>query len=215
MSAVSSSSADTPVSAVGVWLVWAGREAEARAWETLLGQTPLVLLGRVSPDACSLAALKRGGDVLLVPGPLPEEASMDALRALGKGLVVAHAASATDHLAWAEGLPVVLVPASPSPEELTLAVRSAAAAARREEKLRSECEQLRQKLQDRVLVERAKGILARRLGLSEEDAYRQLRGTARRQRRTLRELAQALVDSEALLDGDKVSASAAGEDLRA
>jgi response regulator NasT len=108
-------------------------------------------------------------------------------------------------------VPAVLVPARPSAEALYLAAQSALAAAQREHTLRSECEQLQLKLQDRILLDRAKGILARRLALSEEEAYHRLRNTARRERRTLRDLAQSVVDSESLLVGGNEAAVEEGQ----
>jgi AmiR/NasT family two-component response regulator len=208
MRTVVSNSADH---AVSVWLVWSGAEAEARSWEALLAQTPLVLLGRIASDAASLAALKRGPEnVLLLPVPPAEEAVRQELHRLAKGVV---AVAGEPDCSWVENVPAVLVAARPSAEALHLAVCSAAAAARREFGLRSECEQLQQKLQDRILLDRAKGILARRLGLSEEEAYHRLRNTARRERRTLRDLAQSLVDSESLLvEGNE---AAVGEEQQA
>jgi ANTAR domain len=202
--------------ALGVWLVWNGPEIESCKWETLLDQTPLPLFGRLSPAAGSLAGLKRGtADVLLIPASVQDPQWLDELRASGKGVVIVRPASLREDLSWAESLPSVLVPASPAADALCLAVYSAAAAARREQGLRSECEQLRQKLQDRIMLERAKAILVRRLGLNEEDAYKRLRATARRERRSLREMAQSIVDSETLLGGPQIGDPAMGEDVQA
>lgn len=201
---------------VGVWLVWSGPEEEARPWEALLDQTPLHLAGRVASDAVALLALNPGpGDVLFLPAPVNRGKEwVQALRELGKGLVIVRAPIRRDDLSWAEGLPSVLVPVAPTPEHLTLAVYSAAAAAWREEQLRRECEQLHQKLEDRVVLERAKEVLTRRLGLNGEEAYHRLRDTARRERRPLRDLARSMVDSEALL-GSTGSELHAEEDHRA
>src|SRR6266511_3503006 len=106
---------------VGVWLVWSGPEEEARPWEALLDQTPLYLAGRITSEAAALLALNPGpGDVLFLPAPaIPCKEWVQALRALGKGLVIVRAPVRRDDLSWAEGLPSVLVPATPTPEHLT------------------------------------------------------------------------------------------------
>jgi len=62
-----------------------------------------------------------------------------------------------------------------------------------------EVRKAREALETRKLVERAKGILMKRLGLDEEEAYRLLQRRARNQRRTMREVAQAVLDSDALI----------------
>jgi uroporphyrinogen-III synthase len=55
---------------------------------------------------------------------------------------------------------------------------------------------LSDELQARKVVERAKGILQRELRLSEEDAYLSLRRQSRQQRKSMKEVAQAIVSGE-------------------
>jgi signal transduction protein with GAF and PtsI domain len=55
---------------------------------------------------------------------------------------------------------------------------------------------LSEQLQARKVVERAKGILQRDLGLSEEQAYLTLQRQSRQKRRAMREIAEAIVLSE-------------------
>ncbi|MBM3728920.1 MAG: GAF and ANTAR domain-containing protein [Acidobacteria bacterium] len=57
---------------------------------------------------------------------------------------------------------------------------------------------LRDELETRKLVERAKGILQQRQGLSEEEAYLRLRNESRWMRRRMRELAEAIILAEDL-----------------
>jgi response regulator NasT len=54
-------------------------------------------------------------------------------------------------------------------------------------------------LEARKLVERAKGILMQRLGLSERDAYERLRQRARDKRAKMKDIAQAIIEAEELL----------------
>lgn len=59
--------------------------------------------------------------------------------------------------------------------------------------LRRERDEAQAKLADRKVVERAKGILMRRKGLAEEDAYGLMRRTAMQQNRKLVDIAQAII----------------------
>lgn len=65
--------------------------------------------------------------------------------------------------------------------------------------LRQEVETLHESLEARKLVERAKGILMQRLNISEHDAYERLRHRAREKRVKLKDVAQTIIDAEALL----------------
>jgi response regulator NasT len=73
---------------------------------------------------------------------------------------------------------------------------------RRFEQFRSlerEATDLRQALEDRKLIERAKGVLMRKLRFDEQEAFRKLQMTAREQNRKLREIAEIVLLSEQIL----------------
>ncbi|MCC2971663.1 ANTAR domain-containing response regulator [Massilia sp. IC2-476] len=70
---------------------------------------------------------------------------------------------------------------------------------RREQKLLDELAGTRQKLAERKLVDRAKGLLMTRYRLSEEQAYQRLRSMAMNKNMKLAEIAQRLIDVEDLL----------------
>lgn len=63
-------------------------------------------------------------------------------------------------------------------------------------RLDNEVSELSQQLETRKLVERAKGILQRELGMSEEEAYRTLQRQSRQRRKPMRDVAEAIVLSE-------------------
>jgi uroporphyrinogen-III synthase len=63
-------------------------------------------------------------------------------------------------------------------------------------RLESENSDLSQKLETRKLVERAKGILQRDLGLTEEQSYLSIQRQSRQKRKTMKEIAEAIVLSE-------------------
>jgi uroporphyrinogen-III synthase len=65
-------------------------------------------------------------------------------------------------------------------------------------RLVSETLEMKQQIAARKVIERAKGILQRRLGISEEAAYLDLRNKSRQLRKPMRDLAEAIVLSEEL-----------------
>jgi uroporphyrinogen-III synthase len=65
-------------------------------------------------------------------------------------------------------------------------------------RLLEETQEMKRQLETRKLVERAKGILQYRQGLTEEEAYLRLRNESRRLRRPMRDLAEAIILAEDL-----------------
>jgi hypothetical protein len=100
---------------------------------------------------------------------------------------------------WADEHTVAFLPAAAGAPELALTLRTLGAAHRRESGLRAELHRFRQRLGDRIIIEKAKGILIQRLGLTEDQAYKQLRVQSRRQRKQIREIAQSILDTQFLL----------------
>ncbi len=83
--------------------------------------------------------------------------------------------------------------------ELEAAVDLAAARHAELEALEAEVTEARQALEDRKLVERAKGLLMAALQLSEPDAFRRLQRAARERNLRLAEVARRVIDQETLL----------------
>jgi hypothetical protein len=138
--------------------------------------------------------------IALAEAAVPAGAWAEEVLALGPAFVVAAEPGRTGgYFALAERYPVVLVPANAGPECLGLAALSARAAGVRQRAGQALLEQLQQRLNDRIVIERAKGVLVQRLGISEEEAYQRLRVLSRRQRRQIRDIAQSLLDAQALL----------------
>jgi hypothetical protein len=98
----------------------------------------------------------------------------------------------------AEYHPVCFVPARPDAETLHLALLTALCRKHCRVHWKSQLDHLQQRLNDRIIIERAKGILNQRLGISEEEAYKRLRLLSRRQRRQIRDIAQSLLDTQGL-----------------
>ena len=84
-------------------------------------------------------------------------------------------------------------------EDLLPAITLALIRFRQFEALRREVSDLREALEARKTIERAKGILVRRLGLTEEEAFRRLQKQSQDSNRKLAEVAEAIVMADRLL----------------
>lgn len=67
------------------------------------------------------------------------------------------------------------------------------------QQLREDVQEMKEAIEDRKQIERAKGLLMDRLSLGEAEAMRRLQKQARDSRRRLSEVARALIESEQLL----------------
>jgi uroporphyrinogen-III synthase len=68
-------------------------------------------------------------------------------------------------------------------------------------RLESENTQLSERLETRKLLDRAKGILQRDLGIGEEEAYLMIQKQSRHRRRSKREIAEAILLADDLRRG--------------
>ena len=66
-------------------------------------------------------------------------------------------------------------------------------------KLREELDRTRQQLEDRKLIDRARGILMKEKGLSEEEAYALMRSAAMRDNLRISQVAQSVITAAGLL----------------
>jgi response regulator NasT len=66
-------------------------------------------------------------------------------------------------------------------------------------KLQNELERTKSALEDRKVIDRAKGILMKLKGLTEDEAYVLLRSTAMREKKKIGEIAQSIVTASELL----------------
>ena len=84
--------------------------------------------------------------------------------------------------------------------ELEAAIKLAAARHAEFEALESEVKEAQQALEDRKIIERAKGLLMSALKLSEQDAFRRLQTTARDRNLRLTDVARRIVEQKHLLE---------------
>jgi hypothetical protein len=162
----------------------------------------LALLG-CGPLRPGLAAELRGWqlDLLVIREACwLDGADAQGLLDLDVGLLVVSAEDRCERfLPLAEAHPLALTAPPTRPADLWPALLSASAARRRHLGARADLARLQQRLSDRIVIERAKGVLVQRLGITEEDAYKRMRVISRRQRRQIRDIAQSLLDTQSLL----------------
>ena len=91
---------------------------------------------------------------------------------------------------------IAFLPKPASPQAIDSTIRLAASRARELAAARKDATQARRQLEDRKLIERAKGILMRRTGSSEQEAYRMLQRTSQDRSVPMVEIAQTVIDSE-------------------
>lgn len=84
-------------------------------------------------------------------------------------------------------------------EDLLPAITLALIRFRQFEALRREVNDLREALEARKVIERAKGILMRRLNLSEEEAFRRLQRQSQDSNRRLAQVAEAIIMADQML----------------
>lgn len=150
-------------------------------------------MGKLLPDLLDL--------ILVREAAWPAGPDLQTVLGMGAGLVIATSPPGMERFrGLAEQYPVWFIRESPDADELWLALVGACASRRRHLQAKTQLLRLQQRLDDRIIVERAKGILVQRLKITEEEAYQKLRLLSRRQRRQIRDIAQSLLDTQSLLE---------------
>jgi len=193
---------------VRVWLIEDRNSPEYGHLEAAVQQlaarpgVPLVLLGRSALQPELVQVLRtQGAEIVLAPASaLTDERLLPELLELETGVVLSVAPADSERFRLlAECYPLLYIPLRPDADGLWLALAGALAARHRQHQWQSEVRKLQQRLNDRIVIERAKGVLVERLKINEQEAYRRLRVLSRRQRRQIRDIAQSLLDAESLL----------------
>lgn len=143
-------------------------------------------------------------DVILMDLKMPEMDGLSASKLIMEQnptaivILTSYADAAFVHAADLVGVMNYLI--KPVDEkELAPALRIAHSRFKQIADLQRESESAQQALRERKVVERAKGILMRRLGVSEEEAYEHLRRKARDRRIKMAELAQTILAADGIL----------------
>ena len=158
--------------------VTTGREAADRARQLA---PDVVLLDVHMPDGSGIEAAERITSEL--PGTAVVLFSGDQTVSLTERDITATAA-------------IAFLPKPTPPRMLDSTLRLAATRARELHAAKQDAEQARQQLESRKIIERAKGILMRRTGTSEQEAYRILQRTSQDRSVPMVEIAKAVLASE-------------------
>lgn len=158
-----------------------------------------------APDGRTAVTLARqsGPDLALLDIKMPRldglEAAQRIYRERPTPIVLLTAYGDQELVERAKSLPIMAYLVKPVKEKELLATLEVVAARFAEfEWLHQQTLELKEELATRKVIERAKGILMRRQGVSEEAAYHHIQQQARRQRRAMREVAEEILqDAEA------------------
>lgn len=163
----------------------------------------VIAIARTGIEATDLAA-RLGPDLVIMDIRMPEMEGTEAAARINTArptpivMLTAYTDRETIRKAEAAGaLGYLVKPVNEA--ELSPAINIAMARFRELQTLRQQVIELEESLEARKLVERAKGILMQRLGLSERDAYERLRQRARDKRAKMKDIAQAIIEAEELL----------------
>jgi two-component system, response regulator PdtaR len=163
----------------------------------------VVGIARTGAEAVSLA-LRLKPDLIMMDIRMPEmegtEAASRIRDQMAVPIIMLTAYADREMIKKAEAAGALAYLVKPVNEnELPPAINIALARHREMQALRTKVDELEDSLEARKLIERAKGILMQRLGLSERDAYEKLRQRARDKRAKMKDIAQAIIEAEELL----------------
>jgi two-component system, response regulator PdtaR len=165
--------------------IWAaGGEVSAEAYRA---SDALALVQRTNPDVAICAVGLPDGDGIAVAGEVVARAACPVV------LFTSHTDESLTQRARAAGVMAYLLKPL-RPAELAPALDLAVARFR-------EAQELRQSLEDRKVIERAKGRLMERHALTEEQAFQRLRRAAMDNRRPMVEIARAVLVSDTVTAG--------------
>lgn len=166
------------------------------------GWTDVVVLGDVTGLARKLAALDP--DLVLIDLANPSRDALEQVSVASEAqtrpvaMFVDRSDDEMTQAAVAAGLSAYVV-GELQPERIKPVLQTAIARFQMMSQMRNELEAAKQALADRKTVDRAKGMIMRARGVSEEEAYALLRKTAMSQNRKVIDVAQALLTASDLL----------------
>ncbi|MDQ7988380.1 MAG: ANTAR domain-containing protein [Candidatus Dactylopiibacterium sp.] len=167
------------------------------------------MVAAVLPDALALheRVQQLQPDVLLIHTDSPSRDTLENLAALDRNLprpVLMFAGDDDDDVirrALRAGVSSYVVDGL-SPERLAPLLKTATASFEAFQTVRRERDEAQRKLSERVLVERAKGLLMKSRHMSEDEAYHALRKMAMERGRRIHDVAEQLIAAADLLLGE-------------
>lgn len=165
----------------------------------------VVALARGGDEAVARAR-ETNPDVVLLDVRMPDGSGIDAARQLRTAMpdvaVVLYTGDATLDLSG-EGLEesaaLAVLPKPAAPNALDASLRLAVRRARELRMARAEAADARQQLENRKLVERAKGMLMQRMQVTEPEAYRFLQKTSQNRAVPIVEIARVILENDGVV----------------
>lgn len=158
------------------------------------GQQAVALARETRPDVCVLDVKMPAMDGIDAATVLTEELIAPAI------LLTAYSDQELISRAKDAGVFGYLVkPFKPS--DLSPAIEVARSRYEQNQQLAKEVDNLTERLETRKVVERAKGILIEDLGLNEADAYRRIQQQSMNSRKSMREIAEAIITAREIRKG--------------
>jgi response regulator NasT len=113
-------------------------------------------------------------------------------------IMIAESSDLEDVQTWGESVVSTILAKPVREEELVAALVLSIAAARRVERLKEEVSTLKESIESRKVIEKAKGRLMERDKLSEAEAFRRMQRLAMDRRISMRQLADAILLTESI-----------------
>lgn len=170
----------------------------------LLGALGHLVVAQVSSGTEAVAQARLlAPDAVLLDQHLPEASGVEAAAAIARELPGTAVVLITGDLALQlspeqvrDSAAVALLAKPAPPGTLDATLRMAVTQSRALVEARREADEARQALEARKLIERAKGILMRRTGTSEQEAYRIMQRSSQDRSVPMVEIARAVLESE-------------------
>ncbi|MDB4952144.1 MAG: transcriptional regulator [Gemmatimonadetes bacterium] len=152
-------------------------------------------------DEAVALALRERPDLAILDIDMPRLSGLDAAARIARTrpvpVILLSAHREPEYLERAASLPVFNYLTKPcAPDSLIPAIRIARARFEEWSSLRGRVGELTQRMEERTVVERAKGILMRARGIGEDEAYVLMRRQSQQQSRSMTQIARALVAGE-------------------
>jgi response regulator NasT len=174
--------------------------------EKLLGSLKKRLLGRgfaeiiapATPGDLYAESVESGPEIAVIEYSSSEQEVSSMVKKLWDKLsipiiMIAEAGDLESVQTWGESVVSTILAKPVREEELMAALVLSLAAARRVEKLKEEVANLKENIESRKLVEKAKGRLMERDKLTEAEAFRRMQRLAMDRRISMRQLAEAIL----------------------
>ncbi len=163
----------------------------------------VVAVARNGKEAVAFAE-QHAPDVVLMDLQMPElpgdVAARQIMQRTPRPIIMLTAFSDPDHVHRAEAAGALAYVIKPvNPEELPATIEIAIARFAELQTLRTRVDTLQDTIDSRKLVERAVGILMKRLSITHDEAESRLQLRATEKKTPLKDMAQTIVDAEALL----------------